>query len=317
MPPETVECPRCGAGIGQPCVTPRNQRRTPHQARARAATPDDTKPDWYSDYVKFAEQPAEPIRPLPDLPRRLTFYDRMMAALPPFLHLRWYECAYQPVGRHHPSCWEGVDEQDECQYIILRPEAAPRYILHIEYSGSDMSTVWTSMRDAQTAAQWDWAYGRYADVAAHEDEVRSIWSSAIARNMYYAPDWEQLMRDRGTTLGSYDQSQYPAPASGPQPEPPGAPQSTYRYPVQEPESESGLTREELERQASLYMIDADFAGRDGDEEAQGVAMAELEKIGRELLRRSEVSPDIPPASAERAIARARRAGGDYQRARGL
>ena len=157
-------------------------------------------PAWYAD----AEQPPVPLAPRPDRERTLLFGERMLAALPAHLHLTWHEAAYQPIGRHHPSLWEGADYEDEVQYVITRPGDAAHYILHVEHHHQlAMTTAWTNLDDAMVAAQWDWAYGRYQDVLDELESIRSIWQNAIERNRIFAPDWEAIIQERRTTLGAY------------------------------------------------------------------------------------------------------------------
>lgn len=157
-------------------------------------------PAWYAE----AEQPPVPMTPRPDRERTLLFGERMLAALPAHLHLTWYEAAHQPIGRHHPSLWEGADYEDEVQYIITRPGDAAHYILLVEHHHQlAMTTAWTNLDDAMVAAQWDWAYGRYQDVLDELESIRSIWQNAIERNKIFAPDWEAIIQERRTTLGAY------------------------------------------------------------------------------------------------------------------
>ena len=150
--------------------------------------------------------PTEPVTPPPARPRALGFAARMYDALDAHLLLTWHA---QPSGLAWEAYADTSSDYDASEHrytILVRDHPQYPYRLYIEGTESlEFSTVWGSLADAQTAAQWDWAYGRYYHERDMANEIRSIWRNAIQRNITYGPE-------------------------------PGAPQpaSGYRYPLPNP-----------------------------------------------------------------------------------
>ena len=147
--------------------------------------------EWSDGYI-----PAEPLRAPPVQPRALGFAARLHNTVPSHLRLEWTEAGARHIGMPYLSVWEAYaragDEDDDYDHrysILLTDHPRYPYRLYIEGTESlEFSTLWGSLADAQTAAQWDWAYGRYYDERDIADGIRSIWDNAIRRNVVYGPE---------------------------------------------------------------------------------------------------------------------------------